>query len=281
MGRDDPKIVKLMIDYLYRLEYDDVLPSETPPAAEGPPSKEPDSPVAKTVKFFESIASNEASEPAENGPDSRVPWDYMLTGIGKRKKKKQMQLDGTWESRLTQDMIDEDKAAAEEFPTEEAIVEPVAEAEPEPPVPEPKAVIDVVEEWSFSSKNVPPTCNEKSRLRDFVPDPDTEKLVVNVDLYALADKYGIEDLKLLAKAKFSMAAEQNWKSEAFVRAAELAFRNTPSSDLGLRSVVISTLYKHRELTDYEEVQDLLDSGNGIAWRLVKALLSGSAASTVD
>ena len=265
LGDDDPKIVKLMIDYLYQLDYDDVLPSENQPTADEPPSKQPDSPVARTVQFFESIASNEApTEPAEAEPPPRTPWDYMLSTAAKRKKEKEMRFDGTWEGRLTQEVIDEDNATTEGLLGEDIITESMAEAE---------AATDVFEARSFSNKTSQP--KEKSRLQDFVENPDAERLVVNVDLYTLADKYGIEDLKLLAKAKFSKAALQNWKSAAFVRAAELAFQNTLSTDLGLRSVVLRTVHEHLELTDYEEMQNLLDSGNGIAWQLVKVLRSES------
>lgn len=221
-----------MIDYLYRLDYDDDLPSENLPTAEQTLPEATDPPV---VSPPESAAPDEAAtDPSGNGPDRRTPWDYNLTSKEKKRKERQMRLDGTWESRLTQKMIDEDEAMAQ--------VEPELEL-------------------------------EKLRLQGLPETLDTERIVVNANLYALADKYGIPDLKLLAKTKFSTAAAQNWRSEAFVRAAGLAFKNTPSSDFGLRSIVIKTLIKHWELINYEEVQDLLDTGNGIAWQLVKVLLS--------
>ena len=43
-------------------------------------------------------------------------------------------------------------------------------------------------------------------------------------------------------------------------------------DQGLRAVVVETLNKHRELLDYEEVQELLVSGNGLALALLQMVL---------
>ena len=103
-------------------------------------------------------------------------------------------------------------------------------------------------------------------------DPKNEKLVTNVLVYALADKYGINDLKLLAQSKFDEAVKESWMSEAFVRSAELAFSNTPSDDFGIRSIVINTLNDHRALIGYEEVQELLGSENGMAWQLAKVVI---------
>lgn len=113
----------------------------------------------------------------------------------------------------------------------------------------------------------------KARLQDLAQNSDANRIVINAQLYALADKYGIEDLKRLALAKFSNAAEQNWRSEAFVQASRLIFEDTPTNDLGLRAIVVKIMHNHKELMDYEEVQELLNSGNGIAWHLVKSLLS--------
>lgn len=53
---------------------------------------------------------------------------------------------------------------------------------------------------------------------------------------------------------------------------QLAFETTPKIDEGLREVVVKTFNDHHGLMDYEEIQSLLDSGIGLAWRLVQVLL---------
>ncbi|KAK5080168.1 hypothetical protein LTR05_008774 [Lithohypha guttulata] len=112
----------------------------------------------------------------------------------------------------------------------------------------------------------------KPRLRNHDRDVNTARLVVNTLVYALADKYEIDDLKAQAKQKFEEAVVQDWDSQAFAYAAELVFSTTPNSDRGLRTVVTKTINMHRELVNYEEVQRLLDSGNGMAWALIQVLL---------
>jgi len=56
---------------------------------------------------------------------------------------------------------------------------------------------------------------KKAQLQDLIGGSNTDRLVLNAHLYALADKYRIEDLKLLATAKFLKVALQSWRSKAF------------------------------------------------------------------
>ena len=102
---------------------------------------------------------------------------------------------------------------------------------------------------------------------------DTTELSTNPLMYALADKYEIDDLKELARTKFAYAAIKDCKPQAFAYAAGLVCETTPKTDVGLRNVVFETMNDHRELLDYEEIQQLLDSGNGMAWDLVKEIFS--------
>jgi len=63
-----------------------------------------------------------------------VPWDYELSVKAKRRKQWIMQLNGDWESRLTQDMVDEERATAEGYTVDEAWevgVEPESVLEPD------------------------------------------------------------------------------------------------------------------------------------------------------
>ena len=97
------------------------------------------------------------------------------------------------------------------------------------------------------------------------------KLTTNTLMYALADKYDVDGLKMLAKKKFAAAAIHDWDTTAFAQAALLAFTTTPTVDTGLREVVIDVLNDHRDLLEYEEIQVLLNSGNGLAWALLKVI----------
>lgn len=78
----------------------------------------------------------------------------------------------------------------------------------------------------------------------------------------------------MARSKFANAvkSERNWKSSAFSHAANLVCESTLDVDRGLRTVVIDTLDSHRELLDYEEVQELLSSANGLALALLQRVV---------
>lgn len=158
---------------------------------------------------------------------------------------------------------------------------PVATAVPEVDTVEASESGSLVEDsWAFGS--VKKSKNDKKKkkrktsklyLKDHGRDLATERLVVNTLMYALADKYAIENLKELAKLKFEAAMVQNWDGQVFAHAAELVFTSTPSTDQGLRAIVSKTLNDHRELVNYDEVRNLLDSGNGMAWAFVQVLLN--------
>lgn len=85
----------------------------------------------------------------------------------------------------------------------------------------------------------------------------------------MADKYGITDLKDLAQEKFKSAAAEDWNRTAFVRAAELVFSTTLPSDHGLRNIVVNTIIAHPNLIEDAEIAKLLESGNGIAWKVLQ------------
>jgi hypothetical protein len=139
-------------------------------------------------------------------------------------------------------------------------------------LPEPLVLEDT---WGFSIKTRKDKKKKKGsiqrHLKNDSEDVNTSRLSTNTRIYALADKYAIEDLKMLAKTKFVEAVSEDWESKSFAHAAELVFDTPPKSDRGLRTVVIETLNQHRDLLDYQEIQDLLDSGNGMAWALLKAV----------
>ena len=66
-----------------------------------------------------------------------------------------------------------------------------------------------------------------------------ERLMNNVLVYALANKYDIPELKTLAKAKFSTLVGGQSSLEDLSTTANAVFTTTPASDLGLRHIVIN------------------------------------------
>ncbi|KAJ9654151.1 hypothetical protein H2198_006770 [Neophaeococcomyces mojaviensis] len=235
---EDSRIVSLMVDFMYQLDYDDLLP------------------IANTS----TVPADQSSSLALN--DTELPPTIA---------------DGTvLEAAAHPSAYDESALEATPAP------EPEPQPEPEPPIPDtywvdnaaPSAVNEY-DDWaiSFNAKKRQKGKKKKKKKTLHLPDLDTdslmERLTVNAKMYALADKFDIQDLKLLARDKFESATTQDWESMAFVRAAKLVFESTPLSDHGLRDIVIKTIIAHRELINYKETTQLLDSGNGIAWMVLQ------------
>ena len=78
-----------------------------------------------------------------------------------------------------------------------------------------------------------PTQNEKSSL------------MINVQVYAMAEKFDVAELKILAKEKFSACA-QGWPLPEFPSVVHEALSSTPESDRGLRDLLSRILAEHVE-----------------------------------
>jgi hypothetical protein len=96
------------------------------------------------------------------------------------------------------------------------------------------------------------------------------QLNIHAQMYALADKYGIHDLKDFARVRFAETALHDWNDSGFPLAVQTVYSSTPNNDHGLRDVVVATLSKHRELMDKFEVESLVKEVNGLAFGLLKS-----------
>jgi len=215
-----------MIDYFYRLDYDDR--PQSPVAVEngineegpqqGPAESvpEPPSPVANTIGFYEELSSPELLPPA--APAEEASDDLAVPKKLRKKGKKKRHSAGSSKS-IVYD---------EEPPTNGTVAPPLFEG---------------------------------------------TELSTNALMYALADKYGVEDLKDLAQEKFARAAAQDWNTAEFAHAVQIVYESTPESDSGLRDVVIETINQHRDLTKDSKIEDLLEEFNGLTVGLLKAAYS--------
>ena len=79
------------------------------------------------------------------------------------------------------------------------------------------------------------------------------RMMNNVLVYAIADKYDIAELKELAKFKFQTLISSKWPHDDFHAIAEAVFSTTPDEDMGLRKIVLETCIKHfRDILKDEE-----------------------------
>ncbi len=211
LSEDDPKLVNLMIDYLYQLDYEFKPESCNGVTTDGEPElnqiPEPVSPVAQVIERFEDMLAPPL------GMEEEEP---VVPKVRKPKSSKKKRNVMTWS-----------------------------------PLPVFQHQLSKIEE-SVSS-------NSKE-----------SELNVHAQMYALADKYGIHDLKDLARDKFADTASHDWDGKDFPIAVHTVYASTLESDYGLRNVVVDTLCQHRELLEKPEVEALVKEVNGLAFGLLKA-----------
>jgi len=211
--------------------------------------------------------------------ESLIPWDHGLVGVRKRKKEKWMQLDGTWKDRLTQEMIDDQLAAA-------AAAAAVPEPEPEPwPEVEPASAslntdlfapkdttVSRRQLWEgFCSlayevppkQSLPPTKNDQRE--DF-----TSIFLCHARLYKLSERYDVSALMSLSLQKLRLTLSQyifhQERAGAVVELVRYVYRHTMDYDKGrdkLRSLVLDYVVCYISQLEQEQsfVQLLREGGH--------------------
>ncbi|TVY28203.1 hypothetical protein LHYA1_G003352 [Lachnellula hyalina] len=87
---------------------------------------------------------------------------------------------------------------------------------------------------------------------------DVPSLLNNVLVYAIAEKYGIAELKELAKSKFQGQAGSLLSAREFPEIIRELYRSTPSSDRGLRDIVSQVCAQHgRTIVDSPDLSDII------------------------
>jgi len=106
------------------------------------------------------------------------------------------------------------------------------------------------------------------------PPPDApSNLLNNVEVYALADKYDITNLKKLAASKVRHCVECRPTTAALSAAVQLAYTSTPSHDRGLRDILVdscSLRIDNESLEESAEFHQCMEVGTFAAdlfWKL--------------
>jgi hypothetical protein len=95
-------------------------------------------------------------------------------------------------------------------------------------------------------------------------------------VYALADMYDIQDLKTLSISKFEQAAQRDWKSSSFPQVIDYVYKSTPTSDRGLRDIIVKTIVKHSELVSDGKFDQLLEAHGQVGKDILKGVLAAKA-----
>ncbi|EON61622.1 hypothetical protein W97_00837 [Coniosporium apollinis CBS 100218] len=265
LPHDDAQAVRLMVHYLYHLDYphvslysedddrgdgtaeeveagtanvdagDEYNQEEAAPAQEAPPSEE----VLQVEEALSEAAEPPSPPPPQLEPQRidviYAPWDSSgsTKKMKKRKKKSSFWYEGPRAEPERMLLQESDEGPSRAAYAQRAWNDPpqATEDAPEEPVP---ADLDATQ-----------------------PLIQSPNLIIHAKVYALAEKYNITALKALALEKFAVEAGTFWNSTEFSQAAYEAYTSTIESDRGLRDVVVGTLYQHPEMLSKKDVQDVV------------------------
>jgi hypothetical protein len=98
-------------------------------------------------------------------------------------------------------------------------------------------------------------------------------LLINTQVFIIADKYDIQDLKQLAREKYEDVVPHTWDSSSFVASLKLIYEETLESDRLLKDVAVNMAGQHmKKLVDREEFVDLCKNNGVIAFDVMMASL---------
>lgn len=102
---------------------------------------------------------------------------------------------------------------------------------------------------------------------------ETSHMMIDVLMYAIADKYDMPGLKRLALLKFTALVNASWRTAAFPTAIKAIYETTPDSDRGLRDVVIKKSAEHSQtlFKAANGFKDMLQEAPGFASDLAERL----------
>lgn len=105
------------------------------------------------------------------------------------------------------------------------------------------------------------------------PEPELEvqgaHLVTHAKVYAIAEKYGITGLKVLARQKFAQDLEVHLDSPDFPEACQEAYESTFHTDRGLRDVIIQAFRANPGLSLRPDVELAVRETPGLAFELFR------------
>lgn len=101
-------------------------------------------------------------------------------------------------------------------------------------------------------------------------------IVFAVQVYAMADKYQVDELKAYTLAKFISLAQEEWDQDFFCEALRLIYNNEmfPQHDQAMHEAAFEQILRHPvQLIRSKSFMSMIDEVGGIASRLSKELCS--------
>ena len=107
--------------------------------------------------------------------------------------------------------------------------------------------------------------------------PHDPRLMNNVLVYAVAEKYDIPELKELAKSRFQTLVRSKWPHDDFDAVIESIFSTTPDEDIGLRQIVLDICEEN-----FEDILKTRDSRAGfLENQAIAAVVLDAAVRKID
>lgn len=115
-----------------------------------------------------------------------------------------------------------------------------------------------------------------SKCTGITSEDNPNSLLLHATMYALADKYEVEGLRVLSTDKFRRSCVRFWDHESFAPTFAYALSSTPESNRGLRDVLCDTIKAHPSLVLQSEIAEIVrkypDFLLGIAQNQAKTLV---------
>ncbi|KAI9812332.1 MAG: hypothetical protein M1827_004781 [Pycnora praestabilis] len=142
-------------------------------------------------------------------------------------------------------------------------------------------VSSVVEGWPEPPETKTTTENVPSEsVQDRL---DCSPLLLNAQVYTLAEEYDLWALKVLAQDKFNIRVQgDGWKDEGFPEAIREVYEKTPDSDVGLRPVMIKAVKQNiRALKENDDFNNVLKDVPDFTLDLLNEILRVETSSADD
>lgn len=94
------------------------------------------------------------------------------------------------------------------------------------------------------------------------------QLITHVKMYLIGMKYKVNGLQDLAAAKFTCACEMFYIMQQFERVAEEIVMREGEGGKELRTIIIDTVAKHRELLGIARICEILKNQKGFVFEVL-------------
>lgn len=226
VGDDDPRAVKLMVDYLYLHGYD-------PKTAIAPVS----------VSISEDCKDEGSTHPAAE-VEQTVECHQSQSGVpvsGDETKVDDFSIDETAQPNVTDDFWGFGSVTKKRRKGRKNTKRlDMWQSEPEPePEPEPEAAPElepVSEDYHLSI--------DSTVTASTVLDGRSSFLEIHAKVFAIASKYDVRSLEYDARKKFKDQTQRSWEIADLIAAIHVVFNLTPDSEFELRNILKDTMVGH-------------------------------------